>query len=228
MPGLVVLAVAMVLAGGLWLLVQMFRKGVWWGLLGLLFPPVQWFFVIVHWREAWRPLLLQLVALAVLVFALLQDPEAGLKHYWQQVSTQFTMLVQQSGMDPSPASGPAELQPESAVSTPRGVQGSRTIHQCRDARGAISFSDQPCDAGAEEVNRQVIRDSAASAKAAASTPNSKPAPAVKRPQFRCDGRTRCTVMTSCEEATFFLENCPGVDMDGDGDGVPCEDEWCGH
>jgi hypothetical protein len=46
------------------------------------------------------------------------------------------------------------------------------------------------------------------------------------PAYRCDGRTRCTQMTSCAEATFFLRNCPGVKMDGDGDGIPCEDQWC--
>jgi hypothetical protein len=44
--------------------------------------------------------------------------------------------------------------------------------------------------------------------------------------FRCDGRTRCSQMTSCAEATFFLKNCPGVKMDGNGDGVPCEKQWC--
>ena len=25
---------------------------------------------------------------------------------------------------------------------------------------------------------------------------------------RCDGRTRCAQMTSCEEATYFIRNCP--------------------
>ncbi|MBK7902939.1 MAG: excalibur calcium-binding domain-containing protein [Proteobacteria bacterium] len=34
-------------------------------------------------------------------------------------------------------------------------------------------------------------------------------------------------MTSCEEAEFFLANCPGVKMDGGGDGVPCEKQCCG-
>ncbi|MCL6262929.1 excalibur calcium-binding domain-containing protein [Craterilacuibacter sp. RT1T] len=33
-------------------------------------------------------------------------------------------------------------------------------------------------------------------------------------------------MTSCEEATFFLENCPGAQMDGNHDGEPCEQQWC--
>ena len=45
-------------------------------------------------------------------------------------------------------------------------------------------------------------------------------------QFRCDGRTYCSEMTSCAEATFFIQNCPGVKMDGDLDGVPCESQWC--
>lgn len=45
-------------------------------------------------------------------------------------------------------------------------------------------------------------------------------------QFRCDGRIDCSQMTSCSEAKYFLKNCPGVRMDGDNDGVPCERQWC--
>ena len=52
------------------------------------------------------------------------------------------------------------------------------------------------------------------------------APASGIPQFKCDGRIYCSQMTSCEEATYFLRNCPGVKMDGDNDGVPCEQQWC--
>jgi hypothetical protein len=44
--------------------------------------------------------------------------------------------------------------------------------------------------------------------------------------FRCDGRKYCSQMTSCAEATFFLRNCSGVKMDGNNDGVPCEQQWC--
>lgn len=43
---------------------------------------------------------------------------------------------------------------------------------------------------------------------------------------RCDGRTHCSQMTSCAEAKFFLSSCPGTQMDGDNDGVPCEGQWC--
>jgi cold shock CspA family protein len=47
-------------------------------------------------------------------------------------------------------------------------------------------------------------------------------------QFQCAGKTRCNQMTSCEEAMFYLRHCPGSVTDGDGDGRPCEDQWCGH
>ncbi|WP_341677017.1 excalibur calcium-binding domain-containing protein [Niveibacterium sp. SC-1] len=57
-----------------------------------------------------------------------------------------------------------------------------------------------------------------------STPSSQLAAAPNN--FRCDGRTYCSQMTSCEEATFFLRNCPGVKMDGNNDGIPCERQWC--
>jgi hypothetical protein len=48
----------------------------------------------------------------------------------------------------------------------------------------------------------------------------------KTSDFKCDGRIYCSQMTSCEEAKFFLENCPDVKMDGDDDGTPCEKQWC--
>lgn len=44
--------------------------------------------------------------------------------------------------------------------------------------------------------------------------------------FKCDGRVHCSQMTSCSEAKYFLSRCPGVKMDGDGDGIPCEEQWC--
>ena len=43
--------------------------------------------------------------------------------------------------------------------------------------------------------------------------------------FHCDGRMHCSQMNSYEEALFFLRNCPGVQMDGDGDGIPCERQF---
>jgi len=53
-------------------------------------------------------------------------------------------------------------------------------------------------------------------------------PETNTNQFQCAGKTKCSQMTSCEEAMFYLENCPGSLTDGDSDGRPCEDQWCGH
>lgn len=46
--------------------------------------------------------------------------------------------------------------------------------------------------------------------------------------FTCAGKTHCSEMTSCAEAKFYLNHCPGSVSDGDNDGIPCEDQWCGH
>lgn len=45
-------------------------------------------------------------------------------------------------------------------------------------------------------------------------------------RFTCDGRKHCSQMTSCKEAKLFLKNCHGMEMDGNKDGVPCEQQWC--
>lgn len=42
--------------------------------------------------------------------------------------------------------------------------------------------------------------------------------------FGCDGRTLCSEMKSCEEAQYFSRNCPGAEMDGNGDGEACEQQ----
>ena len=40
--------------------------------------------------------------------------------------------------------------------------------------------------------------------------------------FTCDGRQHCSQMNSRAEAVFFINNCPNTKMDGDNDGIPCE------
>jgi len=44
--------------------------------------------------------------------------------------------------------------------------------------------------------------------------------------FACGQKTYCREMASCEEARFYLEQCGLSRLDGDGDGVPCE-QLCG-
>ncbi|QDZ89771.1 excalibur calcium-binding domain-containing protein [Shewanella decolorationis] len=52
-------------------------------------------------------------------------------------------------------------------------------------------------------------------------------PRTVEPQFHCEaGKTHCSHMRSCAEATFYIQNCPNTQMDGDGDGIPCERQWC--
>ena len=46
------------------------------------------------------------------------------------------------------------------------------------------------------------------------------------PSFACDGRQHCSQMTSCAEATYFIQHCPNTKMDGNHDGIPCEKQWC--
>jgi hypothetical protein len=62
------------------------------------------------------------------------------------------------------------------------------------------------------------------------SPSQQATPGLNSPvataNYRCDGRTYCSQMTSCEEATWFLRNCPGTKMDGNNDGIPCERQWC--
>ena len=41
---------------------------------------------------------------------------------------------------------------------------------------------------------------------------------------KCYKRTRCGQMTSRSEAEWFVRNCPNNEMDGDGDGIPCEND----
>jgi cold shock CspA family protein len=72
------------------------------------------------------------------------------------------------------------------------------------------------------VKRAASFDSALPAPAALIAPAKLPVP----DGFKCDGRSMCSQMTSCAEATQFLQNCPGMQMDGNHDGVPCEQQWC--
>jgi cold shock CspA family protein len=58
------------------------------------------------------------------------------------------------------------------------------------------------------------------------TPTPTSAQTAATPGFHCDGRTMCSQMTSCAEAKNFLRHCPNTTMDGNHDGMPCEQQWC--
>jgi Excalibur calcium-binding domain len=115
--------------------------------------------------------------------------------------------------------------------------------------GKVTYQSGPCASDrpsrqptVEELNaarKKRLAEAAAQtppAPAATSTPypgtkpseSSAPAPLLKEQAYKCDGRTHCSQMRSCSEAKYFLANCPGVKMDGNRDGTPCEQQWCTH
>jgi hypothetical protein len=131
--------------------------------------------------------------------------------------------------------------------------GAQTMFKCVGSGGQVSYQQTPCPgagparslerdrAEAESRHRDTRpvlpprpavaasavpagRPPATAAATATATASSSLPTAPSR--WRCDGRLHCSKMTSCEEAKFFLANCPGVKMDGDHDGVPCEEQWC--
>lgn len=196
--------------GGLALLVAAFRESFWWGLFALFFPPVQLLFVLLHWGKAWRPLLLQLLGMVLMLVALVRSTGFDYTQY-QQAMTQYQQFVQAMQ---AASTAPEEPVPEysdddpTIIRTPLPAQPAGTVYQCTDAQGRVTFSQQACEG-------EVIKDF-------------PPENAPHTGPFSCDGRTHCSQMTSCEEAQYFLAHCPGVKMDGDDNGVPCERQWCGE
>jgi endonuclease YncB( thermonuclease family) len=83
----------------------------------------------------------------------------------------------------------------------------------------------PCvaESGAGPVAPAVAPMAPAAPVSRTAAPSAPPTAASTR---RCDGRKHCSQMSSCEEATWFLRHCPGMEMDGDRDGIPCEQQWC--
>lgn len=111
-----------------------------------------------------------------------------------------------------------------------------TMNKCV-INGSVSYQQAPCpstqarkDPTLEELNASEKKRRTAPANAAPAMPAATREEAATPPfatnGYRCDGRKHCSQMNSCAEAKFFLSNCPGVKMDGDNDGIPCEDQWC--
>ncbi|WP_040642805.1 excalibur calcium-binding domain-containing protein [Psychrobacter aquaticus] len=107
------------------------------------------------------------------------------------------------------------LQPDSSTSNTTIDVATDTSTTPVSISTSTDFDDIPptyVDSGLETLSAPVV-------KPALSTP-----PAT--PSFACDGRQHCSQMTSCAEATYFSNNCPNTKMDGNNDGVPCEEQWC--
>ncbi len=126
-------------------------------------------------------------------------------------------------------------------------------YKCK-VNGTVTYQQDPCPTGqvrklptvqelnaAEKKRRETVtaatpeKPVAVEEKAAINPPrpekltpttSSLPAASTLSGSFSCDGRKHCSQMKSCAEAKYFLANCPGVKMDGDNDGIPCEEQWC--
>jgi len=104
--------------------------------------------------------------------------------------------------------------------------------------GTVTYQQGPCPSSnqvrkvptLEELNAVEKKRRAAAVPSVPTkvAPAAPAAPADPAPAnaFSCDGRRYCSQMRSCTEAKYFLANCPGVKMDGDRDGIPCEEQWC--
>jgi hypothetical protein len=133
----------------------------------------------------------------------------------------------------------AQLLLPSAVATP--------VYKC-SANGTVRYQEGPCQPDSrkpptiEELNAARQKQLGQEAQRPGSPKpqsgsSAKPEAAVVAPgkllasagtTFKCDSRKHCSQMTSCAEAKYFLANCPGVKMDGDRDGIPCEEQFCGQ
>ncbi len=72
-----------------------------------------------------------------------------------------------------------------------------------------------------EVQTPQMAPAAQSSNAGAEVESGEP---VTSTSFQCDGRQHCSQMHSRAEAEYFLRNCPDTKMDGDHDGIPCEND----
>jgi endonuclease YncB( thermonuclease family) len=121
--------------------------------------------------------------------------------------------------------GPYVKEERQAIALKRGLHEQRGAELPRDFRKRHG----PCQAGQGVAAGPSAASSTRNDVPVATTPSTTPAVtpvAPARSGFRCDGRTHCAQMRSCEEARFFLANCPNAQMDGNRDGVPCERQWC--
>jgi Excalibur calcium-binding domain len=103
--------------------------------------------------------------------------------------------------------------------------------------GTVTYQREPCpseqvrkqptvqELNAEEKRRRSVAAASAADGVSPPMPATRVTPATPNSP-RCDGRQYCSQMTSCAESKFFLANCPGVKMDGDKNGIPCEQQWC--
>jgi Excalibur calcium-binding domain len=158
-----------------------------------------------------------LIALAGLAMAALAMGPPGVAAQLHKCVDNGAVTYQNT---PCPASEPRQRPTVDQLNADR----QKKLAQARAA--AASAAPAPTDSPPPRSARpDADRPGSADRTRAAPEPARAAVPAVR---FSCDGRTHCAQMTSCAEATYFLAKCPGAQMDGNGDGIPCEKQWCGR
>ena len=116
--------------------------------------------------------------------------------------------------------GPYVAEERMATALKRGVHAERGAVMPREFRQQHG----PCEGTA--VAAKPVASTVPVVTPASTTTATAAAGSGTTTSYRCDGRKSCSQMTSCQEATWFLKNCPRVKVDGNNDGVPCEKQWC--
>jgi hypothetical protein len=117
------------------------------------------------------------------------------------------------------------------------------VYKCADANGHIAYSKTACNSKSDSQsivdmpsapkvpeklpNDIALTESPSQTSEVITPPNNEVIQPPSSGNYKCDGRTYCSQMASCEEATFFIKNCPDTKMGGDMDGIPCERRWGG-
>lgn len=207
--------VMMVLAG--------FHDEHWgWGVVALI--PLGWLiYAAAKWEQAKDGFYYILFAGALVLISAVDFDGGELdfsnhKKLWQRGHAQWISLL-----------GKDELRTVAPLDTKK--QG---IHKCiEQATGTMTYTDKPCGEGMIEMVETPDGNGNPVDMGDMSRPpvevGERQASIVPRTDFECDNsRIYCSQMTSCDEALFFHKNCPGSILDTDGDGKPCDKEWCGE
>jgi len=150
---------------------------------------------------------------AVVVAALLASVPSTASAQLYKCAVNGSVTYQNTPCPPGEARPPPSVDQLNAERRRKLTQNGKAATGAADERSARPLAAETGKPGASEVERR-------------RQGTDKPMPPGAR--FSCDGRTHCSQMTSCAEATYFLAHCPGVKMDGDRNGIPCEQQWCGR
>jgi len=61
------LGVILLLIGNIWILVLAFKTGVWWGVGSMFIPLVGLIFTLLHLRDTWKPFLIEIVGVVLVL-----------------------------------------------------------------------------------------------------------------------------------------------------------------